>query len=78
MKDLWLIAFSISAGFTASGIITSLYRLAGLDPGSTQGKAVRVLVMVIAGPCLLIESAMKGYLSKRWPAPFRSAYSPRH
>jgi len=70
MKDLWLIAFSVGAGFTASGIVASLYRLLGFDPQSSHGKYTRIAVMVVAGPCLLFESAMKGFLTKKWPPVF--------
>jgi hypothetical protein len=70
MKDLWLVLFSIGAGFTASGIVTSLYRLTGFDSESTKGKAVRIAVMVVAGPCMLFESAFKGFRAKKWPSIF--------
>jgi hypothetical protein len=70
MKDLWLIVFSIGAGFTLSGIVASLYRLSGADTDTGSGKAVRIGVMVLAGPAMLFESAVKGYIAKRWPPVF--------
>ena len=70
MKDLWLILFSVGAGFTLSGIVASVYRLASLDETTPRGKIVRVAVMVLAGPAMIFESAMKGFLAKKWPPVF--------
>jgi hypothetical protein len=70
MKDLWLIFFAIGAGFTASGIVATIYRLAGLDPKTPRGKTIRIAIMVVAGPAMLFESAMRGLIDRRWPPTF--------
>jgi hypothetical protein len=70
MQDLWLIFFAIGAGFTASGIIATVYRIAGMDPRTTPGKIVRIAIMVFAGPAMLFETAMKGFIDRRWPPVF--------
>ena len=70
MKDLLLILFCVGAGFTASGIVVSLYKLTGVDPQSQGGKITRIAVIVLAGPCMVFEAAMKGYIAKKWPPVF--------
>src|SRR5262249_52668022 len=70
MKDLWLIFFAIGAGFTASGIVATIYKICGLDPRTTPGKTVKIAIMVVAGPSMLFESAMKGFVDRRWPPVF--------
>lgn len=70
MQDLWLIFFAIGAGFTASGVVATVYKIAGMDPRTTPGKVVRLAIMVIAGPAILFENAMKGLIDRRWPPVF--------
>ena len=70
MQDLWLIFFAIAAGFTASGIIATVYRIAGMDPRTTPGKIARIGIMVFAGPAMLFETAMKGFVERRWAPVF--------
>lgn len=70
MKDLWLVFFCIGAGFTLSGIVLSIYRLAKVNEQSRGGKIARIAVTAIAGPVILIESAAKGFIAKRWPPVF--------
>jgi hypothetical protein len=70
MQDLWLIFFAIAAGFTASGIIATIYKIAGMDPRTTPGKVAKCAIMVFAGPAVLFEKAMKGFVDRRWPPVF--------
>jgi uncharacterized membrane protein HdeD (DUF308 family) len=70
MKDLLLVFFCIGAGFTLSGIVHTIWRIAKVDEESKRGKIARGVVMVVAGPVMLIESAAKGFLAKTWPAVF--------
>lgn len=70
MSDLWLIFFAIGAGFTASGIIATVYKIVGVDVRTGPGKAVRAGVMVFAGPAMLFEAAMRGFIDRRWPPLF--------
>jgi hypothetical protein len=66
MTNAWLILFAIATGFTASGIMANLYRLLGFKAESKNERMLRAAVMVIAGPCVLIENAVSGVMSKRW------------
>jgi hypothetical protein len=66
MHALWLILFSIAAGFTASGIIANLYRVSGFRASSTGGRIFHAAVFVFAGPNVLFGSAMRGRLQKKW------------
>jgi hypothetical protein len=70
MQDLWLIFFAIGAGFTASGIVATVYKIAGMDPRTTPGKVAKIAIMVFAGPALFFETAMKGFVDRRWPPVF--------
>jgi|SRR5581483_11170039 len=57
--DAFVALFAIAAGFTASGIVTSLYRLfAGTQPGKLWQRAFWA-VIAVAGPIMLIEKAAK-------------------
>ncbi len=57
--DAFVALFAIAAGFTASGIVTNLYRLlAGARPSKLSQRAFWAVVAV-AGPIMLIERAAK-------------------
>nr|TFG53248.1 MAG: hypothetical protein E4H34_03930 [Hyphomicrobiales bacterium] len=58
--------FAIAAGFTASGIVASLYRLSGLSPDTQSGKIVRTAVLVVAGPSVIFGTALSGLRKKEW------------
>jgi hypothetical protein len=64
LRQFILIVFAIAAGFTASGIVASLYRLVAEKPQNIIAKAVHLVVMVIAGPNVLMENASKSYRKK--------------
>ena len=66
MDKLWLILFAITAGFTVSAIIANLYRLLGFRTEERSGRVLRVTVLVIAGPSVIFEMAMRGLLAKEW------------
>ncbi len=66
MKDIWLILFAIATGFTASGIMANLYRVLGFKAETRNERILRAVVLVIAGPCVLVENAVSGVLAKRW------------
>ena len=58
--------FAVAAGFTASGIVASLYRLSGLNPETQGGKIVRTAVLIVAGPSVIFGTAMNGLIKKEW------------
>lgn len=66
MKQFMLLLYIVAVGLTASGIIASLYRLAGAKAQSANGKMVRNAIMVFAGPVVLLETAIRGLRNKKW------------
>ena len=71
LNGLLLIAFSIAAGFTVSGIVANLYRLCGFGNETPRERMLSAAVMVVAGPCMIFGSAVQGRVSKAWtPAAF--------
>jgi hypothetical protein len=66
MHALWLMLFAITAGFTASGIIANVYRVSGFKAESATGRVLQAVVLVVAGPNVLFEKAMRGFLQKQW------------
>ena len=66
MFGIWMLLFAIAAGFTASGIAANLYRLSGARADTSAGWFLRAGVMVFAGPSVIFESAMKGFIAKKW------------
>lgn len=70
MNSLVLFLFATTAGFTASGIVATIYRIAGFDGDDTRHKVVRAIIMIVAGPTVLFETAMRGYVTKKWTPVF--------
>ena len=66
MHALWLLIFAITAGFTASGIIANVYRVCGFKAENATGRVIQAIVLVVAGPNVLFEKAMRGFLLKEW------------
>ncbi len=64
MHDVLVALFAMAAGFTASGIAASLYRLFAKDTSSSFGRAVYVAVMILAGPTILFEHAVRAWREK--------------
>jgi len=64
-KDLMVVLFATTAGFTASGILANLYRLiAGDKPQSSNAQTLYVAIMVFAGPSVLLENAASAFKTK--------------
>ena len=66
MRSFLIVFFAIASGFTASGIVASLYRLSGMSTESQTGKVLRTAVLVVAGPTVIFESAVNGLMKKEW------------
>lgn len=64
MHDVLVALFAMAAGFTASGITASLYRLLAKESVSSLGRAVYIAVMIFAGPTVLFENAAKAWREK--------------
>ena len=64
-RDLMVVLFATTAGFTASGILANLYRLiAGGKPGSSDEGTLYIALMVVAGPNVLLENAANSLRTK--------------
>jgi len=70
MQSLCLVLFSIAAGFTLSGIVANLYRVCGFKPETRNGAILRVIVLIVAGPTVIFEAAIRGRAKKEWTASF--------
>lgn len=59
LHDLYVVAFSMATGFTASGIIASLYLMLFPEAKSTFARSAHIGVMVFAGPSVLFGSSFR-------------------
>ena len=66
MQGLTFVLFAIVAGFTASGLIANLYRVAGVGGAGRAGQILRVGVLIVAGPSVVFEMAIRSLLAKEW------------
>ena len=57
MHYVLVILFAIATGFTASGIVANLYRLLSRKPESRAAKTLYAVIMVVAGPNVLLGNA---------------------
>jgi hypothetical protein len=68
MNGFVLILFAVAAGFTASGIVASVYRLIAEPPESESARWIRNSVLVIAGPTVFFGVATRAYLKEELSA----------
>jgi hypothetical protein len=64
LHDAMVALFAMSAGFCASGIISNLYRILFKKSDSAAGKVGHFVVMVVAGPSVLIDNAARSWRKK--------------
>ncbi len=64
MRDVVVVLFATTSGFTASGILANLYRLVAPKVESGPAKTTYYAVMIVAGPNMLIEKATQSLRSK--------------
>lgn len=64
MHDVIVALFALAAGFTASGIVSSLYRLVAKKGRFSSDRILYVVVMIVAGPTVLFENAAKAWREK--------------
>lgn len=65
LHDLYAAFFMMTAGFTTSGIVSNVYRLAVKKRGDTSGARLAYLsIMVVAGPTVLFDNAAKSWRKK--------------
>jgi hypothetical protein len=64
-RDVMVVLFATTAGFTASGIVANLYRiLVKTKAESLSARIGYVAVMVAAGPSVLFENAARSWRTK--------------
>jgi hypothetical protein len=64
LRDVVVVLFATSAGFTASGILANFYRLVAPKSESAVARTAYYAVMAIAGPNVLIENAAQSLKKK--------------
>jgi hypothetical protein len=69
MHDFTISLFIIAAGMTASGIIASVYRMIAKEPTTVVGTCLHYIVMVVAGPVVLISNSTKSFREKQCSKP---------
>lgn len=80
LHDLYVAAFSIATGFTASGIIANVYVLLFPKAEGTLARTAHIGVMVFAGPSVLFGTTLKAMREHKsspgafWLAAAVSAY----
>ena len=60
--------FAMTAGLTLSGIVANIYRLLVPKQQSAKGRAAYYIVMVVAGPSVLIDNAARSWRAKNCSA----------
>jgi len=66
VRDLIVVMFAMAAGFTLSGIVANFYRLVMRQNGSEEP---HLLVMVVAGPNVLLQGATKSLRARSLSQP---------
>ncbi len=56
-KDIMVVLFATTVGFTVSGILANLYRLIAGEAESSAAKHAYYALMVVAGPNVILEKA---------------------
>ena len=69
MKSFFVLFLVIASGFTASGIVASLYRILARSPESDFAKIIRNGVYVIAGPTVFFGTATHALKTKEISPP---------
>jgi hypothetical protein len=81
IHDLLIFLYAVAGGLALSGIIANVYRL--LVPKkseTTSGRATYYMIMVVAGPTVLLDNAARSWRTKNcsamafWLAAMVSAY----
>ncbi len=67
-----MMLFAIAGGLTLSGIVANAYRLIAKKPHTVVGKAGYYLVMLLAGPSVLVENSTRSFRAKECS---RAAYA---
>ena len=68
MNPVTTVLIVLTAGFTVSAIAANLYRIGGFVPETTSGLALRLAVLMIAGPSEIFETAVEARINGQWSA----------
>jgi hypothetical protein len=68
MHALSILMIVLTAGFTASAIAANIYRIAGFAPETTSGQCLRLMVLMVAGPSEIFETAVEARINRHWSA----------
>ena len=68
MHALFILMIVLTAGFTASAIVANIYRIAGCAPETTSGQFLRLMVLMVAGPSEIFETAVEARINGQWSA----------
>ena len=64
MHGLLVVFFAVAAGFTASGLVASVYRILARSPESDRENMVRHAVLIVAGPTVFFGTATRLLMAK--------------
>jgi hypothetical protein len=65
LRDIVVVLFATTAGFTVSGILANFYRLVVRKKAEgTAARTAYIAVMVVAGPNVLLENAAQSLKKK--------------
>jgi len=64
MHNFIVFLFSVGAGMTTAGLLSSLYGLLAGEPNTRLGTFIHYAVMVIAGPVVLAGNSTKSFRKK--------------
>jgi hypothetical protein len=64
MHTVIMLLFAIAGGLALSGIVANLYRLLARKPKGVPEKMAYAVVMVVAGPSVLIDNATRSFRKK--------------
>ncbi len=64
LRDLMVVLFATTAGFTASGIVANVYRLVAKKPEKPFTRLSYLAVMSVAGPSVLFDNAARAWRQK--------------
>lgn len=80
--ELYIVAFAMASGFVASGLIASFYQLVTANPARFELQSermatgvVQVILLMFAGPVILMRNAIRGRLIEGRPIRWLAASS---
>lgn len=69
VHELLVVAFAMAVGFTASGIAANVYLLVFGKPEGALARTSHLLMMVVAGPNVILGKAASAKRERKWSTP---------